>query len=174
MVVNAGTAKSAFALRISGEIVVNAFQALLFGNRQRRETPRIDRAPPGAVWHSIRPLASDEPVRAELARASGAIETDRGKLRYQAGKHYIVHYALGDIAPVHRSIFERTYRRRDDGLYEKNPDIVLRYFTLPYAVIVETLEGAEAAEAGDWIMEGVTGELWPMSARAGERKYTPA
>jgi hypothetical protein len=152
---------------------VNALQALLFGRRPR-QAPRVERSPPGVVWNSIRPLASDEPVRAELARASGAIETHRGKLRYQAGKHYIVHYGPGDAAPVRRAIFERTYRRRDDGLYEKSPDIVLRYFTLSYPVIVETLEGPEAAEAGDWIVEGVTGELWPMAARDGAQKYTAA
>lgn len=155
---------------------MNALNALLFGGNSRRanEPPRIDRAPPGALWRAIRPRASDMPVRAELARSNGAVETDRGKLRYHAGKHYIVHYGPGDRAPVRRAIFERTYRRRDDGRYEKRPDIVLRYFTLPYAVAVETLEGVEFAHPGDWIVEGVTGELWPMSARMGEQKYIAA
>lgn len=152
---------------------MSALGTLLFGRRPQ-PAPRINRAPPGVVWRSIRPAGLQDPVRAELARASGAIETRRGKLRYQAGKHYIVHYGAGDVAPVRRAIFERTYRRRDDGMYEKSPDIVLRYFTLSHAVIVETLEGPESAKPGDWIIEGVTGELWPMDARDAAGKYTPA
>jgi hypothetical protein len=147
----------------------------MFGRRRRsREPPRINRAPPGAVWRSIRPRASDTAVRAELARSSGAIETPRGDLRYEAGKHYIVHYEPGDRAPVRRSVFEDTYQRREDGLYQKRIDIVLRYFTLPYDVIVETLEGEEMAQSGDWIVEGVGGELWPMAPQIGEKKYVPA
>lgn len=154
---------------------MNALRALMFGKqRPRHDPPRIDRAPPGAIWRSIRPRASDTAVRAELARASGVIETPRGDLRYEAGKHYIVHYGPGDRAPVRRAIFEQTYQRRDDGLYQKRVDIVLRYFTLPYIVIVETLEGEEMAHPGDWIVEGVGGELWPMAPHVGERKYKAA
>lgn len=155
---------------------MHALRAFISGGRQRRtsDTPRIDRAPPGACWSAVRPRASQDRVRAELARSTGYIETHRGKLRYQAGKHYIVHYGPGDRAPVRRAIFERTYRRRDDGLYEKRSDIVLRYFTLPYAVIVESMEGAEIAQPGDWIVEGVTGELWPVAPHVGEQKYVAA
>jgi hypothetical protein len=138
-----------------------------------RQLPRLERAPPGVVWRSVRPKSA-EPVRAELARSSGKIETPRGALKYQAGQHYIVHYGPGDRAPVRRTLFERTYRRRDDGRYEKRPDIVLRYFTLSYPVMVETLEGAELAQPGDWIMEGVAGELWPIAPRDAEQKYEPA
>jgi hypothetical protein len=126
------------------------------------------------VWRNIRPRASDAVVRAELARANGVIGTLRGDLRYEAGQHYIVYYGPGDRAPVRRAIFEQTYQRREDGLYQKRVDIVLRYFTLRYAVMVETLEGAELAQPGDWIVEGVTGELWPVSPQLGEQKYTTA
>ena len=123
------------------------------------------------MWRAIRPRPSDTPVRAELARSNGVIETPRGDLRYQAGKHYIVHYGPGDRAPVNRRVFEQTYVRREDGLYRKRTDLRLRYFTLPYAVVVDTLEGPEMAAAGDWIVKGGAGELWPMAAEDGERKY---
>lgn len=144
---------------------------LAFGKRpSSRLLPRLEQAPADAVWRLVRPKP-DAPVRAELARSSGKIDTPRGALRYQAGKHYIVHYSPGDRAPVHRTVFERTYVRRDDGLYEKRTDIVLRYFRLPHPVMIESLEGDELAQPGDWIMEGAAGELWPVAAADAEAKY---
>jgi hypothetical protein len=137
-----------------------------------RQLPRLDRAPPGARWRLVRPKRT-APVRAELARSSGEIETSKGTLHYEAGKHYIVRYGPGDRAPVRRAKFERIYRRRADGLYEKSPDVV-RYFTLSFPVMIETLEGAELAHPGDWIMEGIGDELWPISAREAREKYEPA
>jgi hypothetical protein len=94
-------------------------------------------------------------------------------MRYEAGKHYIVRYGPGDCAPMRREIFEQTYRRRDDGRFEKRTDIVLRYFTLHFPAVIETLAGAEGAQPGDWIMEGMAGELWPIAARDALEKYDP-
>lgn len=141
--------------------------------RNGRQIPRLDRAPDGVDWRWVRPKAS-EPVRVELARSHGEVRTGHGALRYRAGQHYIVQYGPGDRAPVKRDLFERTYRRRDDGLYEKRTDILFRYFTLSYPVMVETLEGDELAQPGDWIMEGVTGELWPISSPDAQDKYESA
>lgn len=138
-----------------------------------RHLPRLDRPPPGARWRLVRPRPT-EPVRAELARSNGEIETSRGVLRYKAGKHYIVRYGPGDRAPVRRALFDHLYRRRDDGRYEKRPDILLRYFTLSYPVMIETLDGAELAHPGDWIMQGAAEELWPISARDAQAKYQSA
>jgi hypothetical protein len=39
---------------------------------------------------------------------------------------------------------------------------------------VETLEGAAAAEAGDFLCRGEAGELWPQSAQSLEEKYAPS
>lgn len=145
----------------------------VFGRIPTASLQTIDRPPPGVRWRSVRPKPSAG-VRAELANSSGKIEKDIGTLRYEADKHYIIEYGPDDRAPVRREIFERTYQRRDDGLYEKRTDIVLRYFTLPHPVMVETLEGDELAHPGDWIMEGVVGELYPIAARDAEAKYAPA
>ncbi|MEQ1812792.1 MAG: hypothetical protein ABL889_22890, partial [Terricaulis sp.] len=71
-------------------------------------------------------------------------------------------------------IFERTYRKRIFGGYEKRPDVVYRYFTLPRAAIVQTPEGPQRAEPGDWIMQGVVGELWPVRPDEAASKYAPA
>ena len=64
---------------------------------------------------------------------------------------------------MRRDIFERVYQRRGANKYEKRPELVYRYFTLPYPVTVNTAEGPEAAKAGDWIMEGIEGELYPIA-----------
>jgi len=132
--------------------------------------PCINTPPPGVVFQSVR-ARGIEAVKAKLADADGAIAAEGGELRYRAGQHYIVDYANGDRAAVDRRIFERTYKRRFDGKYEKRRDVVLHYFTLPYAATVETLEGEKIARPGDWIMRGVIGELYPMSADVGRSKY---
>jgi hypothetical protein len=152
----------------------------MFGNLLRRKGKaepvgpdggqrRIDTAPPGVVFHSVR-ARGRETVQAKIAEEDGI--TSDG-LHYEAGRHYIVQYDRGDRAPVDRRVFERTYKRRFDGKYEKRRDLVLHYFTLPYAVIVETLEGEKIANAGDWIMRGVLGELYPMTSEIGRSKYEP-
>lgn len=71
-------------------------------------------------------------------------------------------------------IFERTYARVGEGWYTKRSDVVLRYFTLERPVTVETLEGLQRAAAGDWIVEGVAGELWPAPRKKALAKYEPA
>jgi hypothetical protein len=106
-----------------------------------------------------------------LAAHDGGVQSERGALRYRAGAHYIVQYGDHDCAPVERRVFEHTYRERSDGRYEKRTDMELRYFTLGHAVYVDTLEGARFAAPGDWIVEGVTGELWPVEQSEAVHKY---
>jgi hypothetical protein len=45
-------------------------------------------------------------------------------------------------------------------LYRKKPVIVRAYQT-PHATVICTLEGNMHADAGDWIIEGVKGEIYP-------------
>jgi hypothetical protein len=126
--------------------------------------------PPGVAMTAVKPRG-EEIVSARLAKSDGAIESERGRLSFEAGKHYLVRYSNGDEAPVLKAIFERLYRRRIDGKYEKRRDVRLRYFTLPYAVRVMTMEGPRTAAPGDWIIEGVIGELYPAPAAVAESKY---
>ncbi|MBI1252266.1 MAG: hypothetical protein GC189_12435 [Alphaproteobacteria bacterium] len=139
-----------------------------------KPAPRRINAPPRGVRMRRVRARNAQPVSARLANTNGAITSGDDALAYRAGEHYIVHYADGGEAPVARKIFERTYVRRSDGLYEKRTDIVFRYFTLPHAVIVNTLEGAKRANPGDWIMQGVLGEIYPIPAREADRKYEAA
>ncbi|MBL8551214.1 MAG: hypothetical protein JNJ73_14605 [Hyphomonadaceae bacterium] len=149
----------------------------VFGASPRRTPPPslpvISRAPPGAIWRNVR-ARPGRPVRARLAESDGVLERARGPLRYRGGDDYIVEYGPDDAAIVKRSVFQRTYARRDDGLHEKRTDIVYRCFTLSYPVAVRTLEGLQHAAPGDWIMEGVDGELWPVRVADARNKYEPA
>ena len=67
-----------------------------------------------------------------------------------------------------------TYARTGDSCYTKRSDVVLRCFTLDRPVMVKTLEGLQRAAAGDWIVEGVAGELWPVPRTKALAKYEPA
>lgn len=144
------------------------FADLVIGRSPRREAPvlpsiLITTAPSGVTWTQVTARTQGRTVRAKLAKHHGHLRTKRGILPYAPGRHYIVDYGHGDKAVARRDIFERVYQLASPGKYEKRPEIVYRYFTLPHAVTVNTAEGPEAAKAGDWIMEGVEGELYPIS-----------
>lgn len=115
----------------------------------------VDHPPRGVEVHEVRPKGEAQ-VRAR-----------------KSGRHYVVEHRDGDKARVRADIFKRTYRRVGLGRYAKRPDLTYRYFTFPHAVLVDTLEGMEIAEAGDWIMIGVAGELWPIPQEKAAEKYLP-
>jgi hypothetical protein len=131
----------------------------------------ITTPPQGVTWTQVTARTEGRTVRARLAKRHGRLRTRRGVATYAPGRHYIVDYGHGDRAVARRDIFERVYRDVGGGKYEKRPEIAYRYFTLPYDVTVSTLEGPEIAKAGDWIMEGVDGELYPMTPERGREIY---
>jgi len=143
--------------------------SLLFG---AKPMPHIKRPPPGVRWKKVRPKESPA-VRAELAKREARVSTGQGKLKAEPGDDYIVDYPNGDRAVVQSDIFERTYEPLGGGLYRKRTDIVLRYFTLKHHVLVETMEGAQHAAPGDWIVQGTEGELWPVPRDKAQEKYEP-
>ena len=133
----------------------------------------IDGPPRGVRWRRVRPRPQP-PVRAWRAEADCSVETGQGTLRARGGVDYIVDYGGSDRAIVRGDIFERTYARTGDSCYTKRLDVVLRCFTLDRPVMVKTLEGLQRAAAGDWIVEGVAGELWPVPRTKEPAKYEPA
>ena len=143
----------------------------VFGHRPER-LPLLAAPPADAVWRSVRPRRG-RPVRAKLATKDGAVRSRRGSLNYKAGEHYIVRRRRVAPSVVQREMFERTYERQPDGTYAKRRDLEYRYFTLSYPCIVHTREGAQRAAAGDWIVQGLEGELWPLSPTLGRRLYAP-
>lgn len=145
--------------------------ALIFGRAPHAQPlPRLNRPPHGVKTRAVRPRRG-RPVEACLAERDGALASPKGVLQYQAGRDYLVQYGPHDRAPVHRAIFKRTYERRPDGRFQRRTDIVLRYFTLPYPVIVETLEGDRCANPRDWIMIGPGGEIWPVAPEVAKERY---
>jgi hypothetical protein len=155
------------------------FFELVFGRQAGRSMasqarlPIIKTPPAGVALRKIRPRKGPT-VQASLAKRSGVLSTSRGPMRYKAGRHYIVEHGPDDRSVVRRDVFERTYSRRADGRFEKRTDVSYRCFTLPYPVMVRTLEGLEFAKTGDWIVEGVNGELWPVWPEKAEEIYERA
>ena len=112
-------------------------------------------------------------MRARRAEADHDVTTAHGMLRARGGKDFVVTYERGDRAVVREDIFEKTYEPDGIGAYKKRSDIVLRYFTLQRPALIDTLEGEQRAEPGDWIMQGVAGELWPVPQEKALHKYDP-
>jgi hypothetical protein len=125
-----------------------------------------------AGWRRAHVKKGSKPVRASLAQGDGSVRTAAGSLHFRAGEHYIIERGR-DRFVVRRDIFERTYRLRKDGLHEKRTDIVYRYVIAQEPVLVRTLEGIQRAEAGDWIVQGVAGEVWPVAAVKARTLYAP-
>lgn len=145
----------------------------IFGARPRNNEPDwIDEAPRHVLWRLARPKASP-PVKAWCAETDLRVETGQGVLHARGGKDFIVDYGTSR-GVIGGDIFARTYKPLGAGQYKKRTDIVLRYFVLKRPAIVETLEGRQRGEAGDWVMEGVTGELWPVPREKALAKYDPA
>ena len=144
---------------------------IIFGRRP--ESTFLTGAPSGVQWSDIHPKCGPA-VDAHLAQDNGFLRSPRGHMRYRAGKHYLITRQDGEQSVVKRSVFERTYRQRQDGQFEKRTDITYRYFTLVHTVVIATLEGPQRANAGDWIVEGVDGEMWPVKPERAAEIYDPA
>jgi hypothetical protein len=136
--------------------------------------PLLKAPPADAQWTQVRSKRDPRTVRATLATAKGVLKTHRGRARYEPGSHYIVEYAPRDRALVVRDIFERIYEPIGQGRYKKRSGLLYRYFTLPFPAWIATAEGKERAEAGDWIVQGVMGEIYPVSPERAQEIYEPA
>lgn len=134
----------------------------------------IEEAPRHARWRRVRPKPNQRPVRARRAEADTIVETSTGDFRARGGRDYIVTHDMNDRRVVRGDIFDRTYESLGGGLYRKRPDLLLRYFVLDRPASVRTLEGLVKAERGDWVMEGVMGELWPIRPEKARESYDPA
>ncbi|MFT3728903.1 MAG: hypothetical protein QM759_13855 [Terricaulis sp.] len=144
---------------------------IIFGRRP--QSTFLTDAPAGVHWRQIRPKRGPA-IEAHLAQDNGFLRSPRGHMRYRVGKHYLITRQDGSQSVVKRPTFERTYQQRADGQFEKRTDITYRYFTLPDTVVVATLEGPQRADSGDWIVEGVDGELWPVKRERAREIYDAA
>jgi hypothetical protein len=138
--------------------------------KQDEYLPLIDRAPAGVDWRRIQPRAAMM-LRAWKAERDGLIASPDGALRYQAGRDWIVEHGEGEYAVVRADIFARAYEDAGGGRFRRRDDVQMRYFRLPHPARIRTLEGIRRAEQGDWIVEGLTGELWPVKAERARKTY---
>ena len=143
------------------------------GSPFARSPVTIKTAPRHARWRNVRPRPDAMEVRARRAEADHDVRTGQGVLHARGGKDFVLTYGPNDHAVVRADIFEKTYKSDGNGLYKKRSDIVLRYFTLERAATIHTLEGEQHAEPGDWIKQGVAGELWPVPQEKAHEKYEP-
>jgi hypothetical protein len=174
-ILDQGQGSSVFERVASGAETMSFMDFLSSGLRPRRErrgdVETIAKPPSGVVLHELRPRPDAAPVRAWRAERTGHLQTGGGELRYRAGRDFIVEHGPRDFSVVRADIFEKTYERIDVDRYVRRADVTLHYFTLDRAVHVKTLEGIQAAEAGDWTLVGVKGELWPVKAHHGAAKF---
>lgn len=145
----------------------------LFGERPAMRLASMREPPPGVRMREVRPRETPA-KRAWLAESDAQVETEHGMLLARAGRDYVLAHGPTEHSVIRKDIFEATYEPLGGGLYRKRTDVIFRYFTLKRRVIVQTLEGPQAAEPGDWIMLGVKGELWPISPEKAREKYEPA
>ena len=68
-------------------------------------------------------------------------------------------------------VFDRSYARLPDGSYRKTATVEAVRLDAP--LDVPTLEGTSVAAAGDWLVRGVDGELWPVDDEHFRTHYTP-
>jgi hypothetical protein len=145
---------------------------LIFGKRPTpASTPTLTAPPADVSWREARPKPDATPVHAWRAEADHNVHTRQGVLKARGGRDVIIDYGKGDHAVVRADIFEQTYEPAGAGLYRKRDDIKFRFFTLTERALVQTLEGVQEAAPGDWIMQGVIGELWPVPHSKALEKY---
>ncbi len=146
---------------------------VLFGQKPAPRPPILTEPPKGVRMHEVR--AREAPAkRAWLAETDSRIDTEHGVLEARGGRDYVLAHGPGEHSVIRRDIFELMYEPLGGGLYRKRTDVIFRYFTLKRRVVVQTLEGPQPAKPGDWIMQGVKGELWPISPEKAREKYEPA
>lgn len=146
----------------------------IFGERPR-PLELLSEPPKKVRWRYVHPKRDQPPVRARRAEADCQVRTAHGVLHAKGGVDFIISNGVeDDTAVVAGDIFQRIYEPLGDGLYRKRSDVTLRYFTLNRPVVVKTMEGRQKAAAGDWIMQGVVGELWPVPPEKAKAKYDPA
>ena len=63
---------------------------------------------------------------------------------------------------------------KPDGVREYRKTALARAVQMTEIFQVETLEGIMEGQAGDWLMIGVNGEMYPCDAGVFDKSYEPA
>ena len=62
---------------------------------------------------------------------------------------------------MNKSNDETRKKMEKEGIHYRKKPVLIRAFRTPKELTIETLEGTMKAEPGDWIIEGIAGELYP-------------
>mgnify|MGYP001000091360 CR=1 FL=1 len=91
----------------------------------------------------------------------------------KAGDWLVQSHIDGDVYTIDVDVFVKSYAPvGDPGVYEKFGTVEAALATGDGEI--PTLEGTTTYAAGDYICRGMNGELWAMSARKFEARYTPS
>jgi len=83
-------------------------------------------------------------------------------VRDEAGNHW--QKTVAGLMPCHLGTMAKLYRKKT----------LTRAVYMPEAFSVETLEGTMEGKAGDMLMIGVNGEMYPCDADIFAKSYEPA
>ncbi|HEY0226482.1 MAG TPA: RyR domain-containing protein [Mycobacterium sp.] len=78
----------------------------------------------------------------------------------------------GKTWSLREDIFQDTYEPAGEGRWHRKGLVQARPAST--GETISTLEGANTAAEGDWIVRGVDGEQWPIPGEEFVRRYTPA
>lgn len=109
-------------------------------------------------------------VRAERLSTGGEWESSSGaRMRSQSGDWLITDGQ--QRWSVDSTIFAATYELVEDGWFRKVAPVRAR--RLDHSVRIETPEGEDTLQPGDWLVTGSTGECWGMSEADFRERYRP-
>lgn len=121
------------------------------------------------------PKADAARMSARLADQDGELTTSWGAtLQVRAGLDMIVGETQGEGRPVRKDIFDQTYQEVAPGEWAKRSDVPVGFVTLTAPQTINTLEGPVPAEAGDVVLIGAIGEMWPIRADKFAQRYDVA
>ncbi|MGQ7787939.1 PGDYG domain-containing protein [Nesterenkonia sp. K-15-9-6] len=70
---------------------------------------------------------------------------------------------------VDAEVFAETYEAVSEGRYRKTGEVRARQIAQPTSL--ETLEGSDQLDAGDWVVQNASGECWGVSDARFRRRY---
>lgn len=90
----------------------------------------------------------------------------------QEGRDYVIGEEQNSARVVRKSIADQSYEPAEGGV-RKKAGVVYGYYVLDKNATIQTLEGPQEANAGDYVMIGVDGEQWPVDPKKFEAQYAP-
>lgn len=159
------------------------FEAQRTGAVTRSVLARLDALDPSIPRNAVprtrvgvaRPKADGGAIKIEEPTEEGVIKAKWGDLAYKPGVDLIATRAddASDKYPIKKVIFDASYGPIEgrEGEFAKRTDVPYGWFELTEDTMIATAEGLTQAKAGDVVMIGAAGEMWPMSRASFDKRY---